>query len=67
MQYAPGNHEGPNRADKGQLGGSCNVTACQREPRPRAGSCLWAVGAAAPVSLASGPRWPDLGRFSPGS
>lgn len=29
MQYAPGNHEGPNRADKGQLGGSCNVTACQ--------------------------------------
>lgn len=29
MRYAPGNHEGPNRADKGEYGGSCNVTACQ--------------------------------------
>jgi hypothetical protein len=29
MRYAPGNHEGPNRADKGVKGGSCNVTACQ--------------------------------------
>ncbi len=29
MRYAPGNHEGPNRADKGQKGGACNVTACQ--------------------------------------
>jgi hypothetical protein len=27
--YAPGNHEGPNRADKGVRGGACNVTACQ--------------------------------------
>ncbi len=29
MRYAPGNHKGPNRKDKGQRGGSCNVTACQ--------------------------------------
>jgi hypothetical protein len=29
MRYAPGNHEGPNRADKGVKGGACNVTACQ--------------------------------------
>jgi hypothetical protein len=29
MRYAPGNHSGPNRADKGHHGGSCNVTACQ--------------------------------------
>lgn len=29
MRYAPGNHSGPNRDDKGQYGGSCNVTACQ--------------------------------------
>lgn len=29
MRYAPGCHEGPARADKGQYGGSCNVTACQ--------------------------------------
>ena len=29
MRYAPGNHSGPNRPDKGQFGGSCNVTACQ--------------------------------------
>lgn len=27
--YAPGCHEGPNRADKGVHGGACNVTACQ--------------------------------------
>jgi hypothetical protein len=29
MRYAPGNHSGPNRSDKGELGGACNVTACQ--------------------------------------
>jgi hypothetical protein len=28
-RYAPGNHEGPNRPDKGLEGGACNVTACQ--------------------------------------
>lgn len=28
-RYAPGNHEGPNREDKGVFGGACNVTACQ--------------------------------------
>ena len=27
--YAPGNHTGPNRPDKGLFNGSCNVTACQ--------------------------------------
>jgi hypothetical protein len=29
MRYAPGNHTGPNRPDKGVKGGACNVTACQ--------------------------------------
>jgi hypothetical protein len=29
MRYAPGNHQGPNRPDKGDRGGACNVTACQ--------------------------------------
>lgn len=30
-KYAPGNHPAgtPDRKDKGQFGGSCNVTACQ--------------------------------------
>lgn len=29
MNYAPGKHSGPNREDKGQFNGACNVTACQ--------------------------------------
>lgn len=29
MRYAPGNHVGPNRDDKGKKGGACNVTSCQ--------------------------------------
>lgn len=36
MRYAPGNHKGPDRSDKGQYGGSCNVTACQLP-----GSAFW--------------------------
>lgn len=31
MNYAPGKHSGPDKPDKGKLGGSCNVTACQLE------------------------------------